>query len=216
MFCSNKNQPVSLFDPVHSMPKYLKKILDKSWAETFRGKIFPYINEERFAVLYSDNHATRPNTPVNVLFGLLILKELLQQTDEELIGSLHFDQRCQYALWTTGYEKQPVSVNTLTNFRSRLYEYSMETGIDLVQEEVEALSKRIAEYLQIDNKNIRMDSCMVSSSCKKLSRLELIYSVNAKFVKALKKVNEEIIPDNCKAYLKKEHKNETIYQTSAT
>ena len=59
MFCSNKNQPISLFDPIHSMPKYLKKILDKSWAETFRDKIFPYINEERFEVLYSDNHASK-------------------------------------------------------------------------------------------------------------------------------------------------------------
>lgn len=213
MFCSNKNKPVPLFDSISSMPKYLKKILDKSWAGSFREKIFPYINEERFAILYSDNHATRPNAPVNVLFSLLIIKELLQLTDEELIGSLHFDQRFHYALWTTEYEKQPVSINTLTNFRRRLYEYYKETDIDLVQEEVEELSERIVEYLQIDNKNIRMDSCMVSSSCKKLSRLELVYSVNAKFVKALKKINEDVVPENCKAYLEKEHKNQTLYQT---
>ncbi len=54
---------------------------------------------------------------------------------------------------------------------------------------------------------------MVSSSCKRLSRLELVYSVNARFVKALNKSNKEIIPENCKAYLEKEHKNETIYRT---
>ncbi len=61
----------------------------------------------------------------------------------------------------SGYKKQPVSINTLTNFRERLEEYFKNTGIDLVQEEVEELSERIVKYLKINNKNIRMDSCII-------------------------------------------------------
>lgn len=36
---------------------------------------FPAIDEERFSVLYSDK-ASRPNTPVNVIVGASIIKEL--------------------------------------------------------------------------------------------------------------------------------------------
>jgi hypothetical protein len=153
---------MTLTDPLNTMPQYLKNILLKSWAHPFQKYIFPNINEKRFAVLYSENHATRPNSPVHVNVGLLILKEIFHLPDEDLIGSLHFDTRFQYALRTTSFEKQPVSINTLTNFRARLYDYEIETGIDLIQQEVEELVEVIAKYLKIDNKKVRMDSFMVS------------------------------------------------------
>ena len=149
-----------------------------------------------------------------MIIGLLILKEIFNHTDEELIGCLHFDKRYQYALQTTSYDKQPVSINTLYNFRNRLYEYEKATGSDLIQQEVEEQAKLIAQYLKVDNKKVRMDSLMVSSSCKKLSRIELIYSVNAKLVKLLDKVAADSIPDVCKGYLEKGHKNDTIYEYS--
>src|SRR5690606_25715743 len=101
MFCRNANYQISMFDPLNRMPKYLIDILKNSWCHAFREYIFPKINEERFSVLYSDNPATRPNSPVNVIIGLLIIKEIFQDSDEELIGSLHFDIRYQYALHTT-------------------------------------------------------------------------------------------------------------------
>ncbi|WP_139902839.1 transposase [Clostridium thermarum] len=123
MFCRNNVQQTSLLDPIAQMPKYLQDILKKSWAQAFRDQIFPLINEDRFSVIYSCDQASRPNTPVNVIIGLLMIKEIFQQSDEELIGSLHFDKRYQYALCTTNYDKQPVSINTLTNFRNRVIDY---------------------------------------------------------------------------------------------
>lgn len=47
-------------------------------------EIFPAIDEERFSVLYSENDATRPNTPVNVIVGALIIKELFDYSDDEI------------------------------------------------------------------------------------------------------------------------------------
>lgn len=212
MFKKNKYQAMKLTDPIVTMPKYLKEIIEKSWANDFRKYIFPRINEERFSVLYSEK-GSRPNSPINVIIGLLILKEYLNQTDEELIGSLYFDIRYQYALNTTSFEKQPISMNTLTNFRRRLYKYEETTGIDLVKQEVESLSSDIANYLNIKGNLERMDSLMISSSCKKLSRIELVYMTNLNVVKELKKVNESIIPEDCKCYLEAGNKNETIYRT---
>ena len=210
-FCRNAQTP--LIDPLWDMPKYLRELLEKGWAKDFHDLIFPYINEENFAILYSSNPATSPNSPVNVLVGLLILKEVMRQNDEELIGSLHFDKRYQYALHTIDKKKQSVSINTLTNFRNRVTNYYEQTGIDLVKIEVEAMAQRIAKHLKIDQKLLRMDSLMISSSCKKLSRIELVYSVNHCMVKTLAKLAPEAIPESCQGYLEKKHKNEVIYRT---
>ena len=175
-FCRNTAQQMNMFDPLYKLTEREKKRLKNSWAEEFSKIIFPLINEERFSVLYSDNPASRPNNPVNVYLGLLMLKEIFGQSDEEALDSLMFDIRYQYALHTTSYEEQPVSKNSLINFRTAVYKYNEEHGVDIIQEEFESHAKEFTKYLNIDGKTIRMDSLMISSSCKKLSRLEIIYS----------------------------------------
>jgi len=212
MFKINESQQLRLDDPIAIMPKYLKEIIDKSWATDFKKHIFSKINEDRFSVLFSEK-ASRPNSPVNVVIGLLIIKELFNQTDEELIGSLYFDTRYQYALNTTSYNKQPVSINTLTNFRKRLYNHLEKTGIDLIKLEVEELAENLAKLLNIKGNLERMDSFMVSSSCKKLSRIELVYAVNFNLIRALNKIDNSLIPEECESYLKSGDKNEVIYRT---
>jgi hypothetical protein len=54
---------------------------------------------------------------------------------------------------------------------------------------------------------------MVSSSCKKLSRIELIYYVNSRLIKAINKINPVSIIEELEPYLEKGHKNDTIYRT---
>ncbi len=83
----------------------------------------------------------------------------------------------------------------------------------MIQEEIESLSRVIAEYLNIDGQKVRMDSFMVSSSCKNLSRVELVYTVNYQFIKMLNQLSTKPIPEECKTYLEKGHKNETVYKT---
>ena len=61
--------------------------ISNTWAKPFAEKIFPLINEENFSVLYSDK-ASRPNTPVNVIVGGMVLEELMGLTDEEFMDSL--------------------------------------------------------------------------------------------------------------------------------
>ena len=212
MFSKNEFQQLSFNDSILNMPEYLKKILQDSWAHPFQQVIFPAIDEDRFEVLYSDK-PSRPNSPVNVIIGALILKEIFGLSDAELLASIYFDDRFQYALRLTSEEKPPVSINTFSNFRKRVYVYEKETGRDLIKEEVESLSELIAQTLKIDNEKVRVDSFMVASSCSNLSRIELVYTVNANLIKKLNQLDEAAIPENCLSYLDKGHKNETIYKT---
>jgi len=210
-FQLNNEQQMAINDALLSLTEREIKYLKDSWAETFSKKIFPFIEEDRFKVLYSDNPASRPNNPANVYFGLLILREIFNQSDEEALNSLMFDIRYQYALHTTSFQEQPVSKNSLTNFRAAVYSYNQEHGVDLIQEEIESHAQQFSKLLKIEGKTIRMDSLMVSSSCKKLSRLEIIYSTVARLIKVIDK--NATLPENFKPYLEESHYNDTIYRS---
>lgn len=146
------NEP---YGSIYQLTERELKRLRNSWAEKFSNEIFPLINEERFSVLYSNNPASRPNNPVNVYVGLLILKEIFSQSDEECLDSLKFDIRYQYALHKTSFKEQPVSKNSLTNFRTAVYRYNEEYGVDLIQEEVESHAKKFAELLNIEGRMVK-------------------------------------------------------------
>lgn len=104
-FRTNSSQQMSMFDSTYGLTEREKKALDRSWARIFADDVFPQIDEKRFAVLYSDK-ASRPNTPVNVIVGALIIKELFGISDDEVVDNLMLDPRYQVALHTTSFEEQ--------------------------------------------------------------------------------------------------------------
>ena len=96
---------MTINDSLLSITEKETKHLKNSWTETFNKKIFPFIEEDRCKTLYSDNKASRPNNPINVYFGLIILREIFNQSDEEALNSLMFDLRYQYTLHTTSFQE---------------------------------------------------------------------------------------------------------------
>lgn len=210
-FVSNPCQQLSVDDRFLQQSDRTKKFIVKSWAKPFADIIFPAINEERFSVLYSDNAASRPNTSVNQVVGALILQALMGLTEDELLESILCDIRFQYALHTTSFEEQPFSDRTFSRFRERLYMYTMETGVDLLHEEMEAMAEVFLKYMNINPNVKRMDSLMISSSCKKMTRLEIIYQCVANMVKVVSKTREMLLLQGFENYLKAEDLNDTIY-----
>lgn len=186
-----------------------QRILEKSWAKYFAERIFPKIDEKPYAVLYSAKDS-RPNTPVNVQIGALILKELTGQSDDEIFESLLFDVRYQYALHTTSMEEQPMSDRTLGRFRQRCTAYEQETGIDLLHGTITSLAEEMAGIMKIDRTLKRMDSFMVASNIRKMSRLELLYTCVSNLVKVAERQKIEI-PEELTHYLCENDRNEVIY-----
>jgi len=212
MFKPNSNiGQINIEDPFLTFPKYVLGALSKTWAPYFYQNIFKKINEERFSVLFSGNYS-RPNAPVNILVGLLFLKEINGWTDEEMIGALYFDYRVQYALGMTDFEKERICINTVGNFRKRLYEYSEKNKIDLLDEEVQALTGTLIEFIGMDASKARQDSFMISANCKRMGRLELVYTTNANLVKQLAKTDEALIPPSCRHYLEEQDKANHVYR----
>lgn len=181
-FRTNESQQMSLTDStLFGLTAREKKALEHSWAKVFADDIFPSIDEKPFAVLYSDK-ASRPNSPVNVIVGALILKELFDLSDDEVYENLLLDPRYQYALHTTSFQEQPISDKTLSRFRQRCYNYECLQGVDLYHDCIKDLAGKTARLMKIDGRIRRMDSMMVEANIRKLSRAELLYRSIAKWV----------------------------------
>ena len=214
-FRKNESQQLSLFDSFHGLTEREQKALEKSWAKLFAEEVFPTINEERFSVLYSDK-ASRPNTPVNVIIGALVLKELFDLSDDEVVEDLLLDPRFQYALHTTSFNEQPISDKTLTRFRQRCYDYERLNGVDLYHDCVTELGEMTARLMSIDGRIRRMDSLMIESNIRKLSRMELIYRCISKLVVHLHKNGNDSLLEGLEHYYDPDDFNRVIYHNRST
>jgi hypothetical protein len=211
-FKTNDSQQITMYDRGSNLTEREMCVLEKSWAGVFARDIFPWINEERFSVLYAENG--RGNTPVNVVIGSLIIKELLDLTDEELVEAMLLNVQVQYALHLTSFSEIPYSDRTPSRFRERLYAYEQKTGVDLLRDEVRSMAQHAKDMLGISDKLRRMDSLMVSSHCKQMARIELIYTCNANMVAAYIEQNGSVnsLPERLWRYSDISDKNATIYR----
>ena len=213
-FSANKHQQLCLDDNFNQLTDRTKKFILNSWAGAFAKTIFPLINEERFSVLYSSNAFSRPNTPVNIVVAALLLKEMCRLTDDELLLNILTDVKYQYALNTTSYQEQPISDRTLSRFRERLYFYEMETGVDLLKEEMLAMAEKMVDFMDINPSLKRMDSVMIASSCKKMSRLEIVYTSISNLTRRIQADGrEKVLTPRLSLYLQDGHKNNTLYRS---
>ena len=209
-FKTNDCQQLSLDDSFMTLTERERKALEKSWAKIFADEIFPAIDEERFSVLYSDK-ASRPNAPVNVIIGALIIKELFDYSDDEIVENLMLDLHLQYALHTTSFAEQPISDKTLSRFRKRCYDYERLHGVDLYHDCVKDLSGKIAKIMKLNRRIRRMDSIMIESNIRFLSRMELIYTCISKLIVYLTKNAPDKVSEQMKHYADPNDCNRIFY-----
>lgn len=210
VFKETKNAEEDFFDSYFNLSEKSKNRLDNSWAPVYRDEVLPLINEKRFKVLYSNAPDGRSNTSIRLIFSALVLKEMFKHTDETIIDALHFDLQYQTALDIKGPDSERSSERSLSRFRTDVAKYEIDNGVDLVKEECNALSKQFARIMGLAPTKKRMDSAMIASNIKRLSRMELIYACTNAVVKMLKKKKIQL-PESLAHYLNKEDLNRIIY-----
>ena len=215
-FLLNESQQLSLFDALGFLSERKLHILEKSWAKAFSDNIFVNIDEMIFAPLYSEKTNSRPNAPVNVIVGALILKELSHLTDDEIREECEFDLRFQYALHTTSFEEQPISDRTFSRFRERNAAYELATGRDLIHECISGLSEHIRRFMEIDQSIQRMDSMMIESNIRKMGRLELLYTCLSNLVKEVHRDGHTEFLEGLEHYADPNDRNRVVYYDKET
>lgn len=174
MFRKNtKHQQPALISATSELPEKQRKRLENSWAGTFYQEFFCRIDEQVFAVLYSEKDS-RPNVPVNVLIGLEALKAGFGWSDQELYEHYCYDLQVRYAV---GYDRLgdgDFEIRTLYYFRERLSRYNREHGINLLEKAFEQITDAQIVDLKIRTGMQRMDSTQIASNIVSASRLQLL------------------------------------------
>jgi hypothetical protein len=174
MFKKNtKHQQPALISAASELPEKQRKRLEKSWAGTFYQEFFSRIDEEAFAVMYSEK-ASRPNVPVNVLVGLEALKAGFGWSDEELYENYCYNLQVRYALGYDRLGEGDFEIRSLYYFRERLSKYNAEAGVNLLEKAFEQITDKQIVSLKVRTGMQRMDSTQIASNIVSASRLQLL------------------------------------------
>lgn len=161
------------------LSRFQQRRLVGSWAIAFRDHILPLLREEEFAHFFHQSHGA-PNRSVQVVLGILLLKEMFSLSDPEALEHFAFDLRWHVALDVVD---EPVSCcqKTLHNFRVRLREH------DASRKLFEDIAARLCNLLDLDTAHQRLDSTHIRSDCAILTRLGLFCESIRLFLRRLQR-----------------------------
>jgi hypothetical protein len=157
-------------------PELLKR-LRESKEYAFYTEVFCRIPEALFTELYADAPASRPNAPVNVLIGAMILQHMNDWTFEELLDRVAFDLKVRAALGLWSLDEEPFCRATLFNFQRRLRDWMAQTGQDKFQAVFDHLSEDALERFDLKGEIQRCDSTQLGSNLREYTRIELLVEV---------------------------------------
>lgn len=173
---NNQHLQFDFLDPFQQMGEKMRQRLAASWAGTFYREIFCRMDEKPFAVLYSDQ-PSRPNAAINVLVGAEILKAGFGWSDEEMWDHLQFNLQVRFALGLRNMSVMPFEMRTVYNFRQRISQHMQETGENLIEQVFVQVTDEQLAALELKTGQQRMDSVLVASNIRQMSRLQLLVEV---------------------------------------
>ena len=175
-----------LFDSTRLLTERQRRICEKAWPGAFRTKVLPLLRqvEGRFAVLFSPAEG-RPNRPVEIVLGSLILKDLFDLTDDETLQHLDFD-----AMWWWAFQRGPeeleLSQKTLHNFRAGLLKH------EALKQAASEITDELARQLGLDVSRQRGDSTHIVSNFAELTRLGMLCETLRLALKRLKETHPDL------------------------
>jgi len=213
MFRENKRHlQKTIFSTLDELPAKHSKRLEQSWAGTFYREFFSRIDERPFAALFSAVDS-RPNIPINVLLGLEALKAGFGWSDESLWDAFCFDLQVRFALGYRNLGEGQFDLRTVYNFRARLLEHLRETGEDLLGQAFAQVTDAQLSVIRLKTSQVRMDSTLIASNIRNLSRLELLVVVLQRVQRMLSEIDQARYAADLAPYLQGSSK-QYVYRVS--
>jgi hypothetical protein len=169
--------------------------LRNSWAEIFRQRILPLIDEEVFRDAFHEDNG-RPNKSIRLLVALHLLKEWDDLTDQQVLDQLEFNLQWHYAL-ALEPDTAHLCQKTLHNFRVKL------TLSERAQQMFEAITRGLVEMDGLDVGRQRLDSTHVISNIAVLTRLGLFVETVTNFLKDLRRSCPDKLVELDSGYVKR-------------
>ncbi|MFU8859269.1 MAG: transposase [Cyclonatronaceae bacterium] len=154
------------------------------WQNTFYREIFLNINESIFKPIY-DERMGAPNAPVNQLVAMIILKDGMGLSDEQLFEACRFHMLYRHALGCINLSDRIPTESTYYKFRRAVETYQREHQVDLFGNVFSAITSDQIIRFNLSGKQIRMDSKLIGSNIASYSRFELVHATMMKFYASL-------------------------------
>lgn len=169
-----------LFDAGGLLTREKRAACEASWAGPFRHKALAILRqvEGEYADLFHDSLG-RPNRPVALVLGALILKDMFDLTDQETLEHLAFDVRWWYALELEPHEIE-LCQKTLHNFRTEMIKH------DKSKVAFRRVSDDLMTALGLTVARQRLDSTHIVSNVAELTRLQLFCETIRVFLRAVR------------------------------
>ena len=190
----------------------LRERLHGSKEYAFYQQVFCRIPEELFAELYDEDPASRPNAPINVLVGAMILQHVRDWTFEELLDRVAFDLKVRAALGLWSLAEEPFCRATLFNFQKRLLEHMGRTGQDKFQAVFDRLSQEDLERFGLKTQLQRCDSTQMGSNIRQYTRIELLVEVVLRMWRVLTEADRALHEERFAAYVKAKTSGQFLYR----
>jgi hypothetical protein len=178
------------------------KELEESEEYCFYKIILCNIDEDIFAPLYCDDNG-RPNCPINVLVGAIILKEKRNWTYRQLIKEVKYNLATRTALGLFSLEYMPFVESSVYNFMKSLKDYKSINNVNLFNEVFNSLTKKQLKDLKIKTNIARTDSYMIDSNIRAYGRVELLIEVMLRFYRILSDEDKALFVKRYAVYQKK-------------
>jgi len=172
------------------------------WWNVFRREVTERIDENLFSVLYHKDNG-RPNAPIRQLVAMLVLKELLCLSDEQLYERANFDMTVMLALGLVNVNDTLPSPRSYYYFRRRLHEYEQQHGRDLMAEQFARLTSDQIKRYKVDGTEVRMDSKLFGSNIRRHTLYTLAVEVLQVYFRSLSEQDRCSIKSSTRRYLEK-------------
>ena len=213
MFRRNEtHRQQDIFGIETQLPPDLWKRLRESQEFAFYTEVFCRIPEALFADLYADAPATRPNAPINVLVGAMILQHLNDWTFEELLDRVAFDLKVRAALGLWSLDQVAFCRATLFNFQKRLRDDMVATGRDKFQAVFDGLTDDDLKRFGLNTTIQRCDSTQMGSNIRAYTRIELLVEVVLRMWRVLDKAHQEQHAERFAPYVRAKTSGQFLYR----
>lgn len=173
---SNNTYQGDLFKGISSQLSNKKqKLYDStnSWHNVFCDEVVSKINELPYSTLYCKDNG-RPNAPVRILIGMMILKEGNGWSDEQLFTECRFNLLVMRALGLQNIDDDIPSESTYYEFKKLLGSYHEAHDHDLLKDTFHSITKQQVISHGVSGEKIRLDSKLINSNIAKSNRLHMI------------------------------------------
>lgn len=192
----NDHNQLKLFDPWDFLSPKRREILDQSWAGLFQKDILCELPISKLTSFFNKGFG-RPSKELYTVFGVLVLQQAHDLTDEETVSQLAFNIQWHYALNITDESDSAkyLSLKSLWNFRQLFIDNELDSVL------FDTITGKLAEVFKVDTDKQRIDSVHIKSNMRRLGRIRIFTTSINKFLVNLERrykhhfdtVNSEIV-----------------------